>query len=192
MNIDKAIKKQNKSYKRFITAMGFIFLVLPAVMILFGKIDLFYIIYAGIIELLIMMAVLISVDNQYLKYEYDSYRLKIKLGVFKNIYNIICDKVIFVHAEGNGPQFTLIILTTSKFRNKRVRAVDSEFLKKHPFVGQNYYRLKKIHPEEKFYYIVITKGGYSKFKLLDTIFRSCVYASFSDEAVKNIKEYRNE
>lgn len=190
MDINKAIKKQNKSNIRFLLFLGFIFFALPLILFLSNNLNIFFIIYLLIIELLILITILINISNNYLKYSSDSYRIKIKLKPIEEEINIVCDKVKFVHTEGKGAQITVILLMNSKFRNKKIKPIDENFTRVHPYLAENYYRIKKQNPEEKIFYFIITKGGYEKYKLLDLIYRNCLKAQYTEEAVEVIKEYR--
>jgi hypothetical protein len=190
MDLNKAIRKQKKSYVRFLLSMCFIFLFLPLMLFISKKITPFLLIYLGIIEVLIMFAVVIRISYEGLKFNYDQYKLKIKEGFFGEKINIICDKVALVHTEGQVDALEIIIITTSRFRNKKIKAVNLEFLRQYPYVNYHYYRIKKQFPENNYYYIIITKGGYHKYELLNKIFISCVYGFFTEEAIDTIKKYR--
>jgi hypothetical protein len=160
MNIDKAIRKRKKSYKRFMLSMSFIFFILPIAFILSGKFYLFYIIYLIIIEILIFLVSIIKMSNESLKFYCDGYKLKIIFGIKRDSIKIICEKVILVHVEKYENQnknkikdiddFKIIILATSKFRNNRMIAVDLNFLKRYPYVADHYINLKSIYPEKNF------------------------------------------
>jgi hypothetical protein len=191
MNINKAIKKQDKSHKRFLLILGFIFLVLPGVLFLSGKVNTFLIIYLAVIEFLVLITMIISSNNNYLKYIIENYKVKLKFTKISDEIIISCEKVSIVHVENSGPQMELILITSSRFRSKKLKPIDEEFIKKYPYLAQLYYRTKKHHPEDNYFYIIISKGGYHKYKLLDLIYRSCLQALYTDEAVERIKEYRN-
>jgi hypothetical protein len=150
----------------------------------------FFLAYLAIIELLILITIIITINVGYLKYDYDSYKIKVKQGLFKVEYNIVCSKVVLVHTEGDGAQFNIILLTTSRFRNKKIKPIDQDFLKNNSYVAHHYYKLKKQHPEDEYYYININKGGFVKFRLLDTIYKSCVSSIYTENAIEKIKEYR--
>lgn len=186
MNINKAIRKQKKSYKRFLLFNCFIFLILPLVLYYSKQITIFYISYLSIIEALILLAIIISIGTNNLQYEYDGIKLKIKYGLGGKV-NIICDKVVFVHVDKND---NIIIITASKSKSKKLNEVSLKFLKNHPYVSYYYNRIKTQDPEKNYYYIVIKMGGLLRLPLLDTIYKSCVYATYSDDAVKKIKKYR--
>lgn len=186
MNINKAIRKQKKSYKRFLLFNCFIFLLLPLILYFSKQITIFYISYLGIIEILILLAILVSINNYNLQFKYDGVTLKIRYGIAGKL-NIICDKVVFVHVEKNN---NIILLTTSNFKNKKLNPVSLKFLQSHSYVSYHYNRIKTQQLEEDYYYLIIKSGGLFRYSLLDTIYKSCVYGLFSDEAVKKIKKYR--
>ncbi|NMM61557.1 hypothetical protein HBE96_02370 [Clostridium sp. P21] len=196
MNIDKAIRKQKKSYKRFMLSMSFIFFVMPIILILSKKFYLFYIFYLVVIELLILLAVCIRINKESLTFQYDNYKLKINLGLTRKTINIGGDKVILVHVENfilkdtREKDFKIILLSKSKFRSDRMMPISINFLKKHPYVACQYNRIKIVHPENEYYYTIIKRGGINKYPLLDLIYKSCVYAEFTEEAVEKIKFYR--
>jgi K+ transporter len=190
MDINKAIRKQKKSNIRFLLFLGFIFFILPLILFLSNMLKIFFLIYLGIIELLILITILININNSYLRYSSDDYRIKIKVKWLSEELNIVCDKVRLVHTEGKAQQMTIILVMSSKFRNKKIKPIDESFLRFHPYLAQNYYRTKKQNLEENYFYISITKGGYEKYKLLDLIYRNCVKAQYTEETVEKIKEYR--
>ncbi|MFL0267186.1 hypothetical protein [Candidatus Clostridium radicumherbarum] len=190
MDINKAIRKQKKSNIGFLLFLSFIFFMLPFILFLAHKSNTFFIIYLLIIEMLILITILINISNNYIKYSSDSYRLKIKLLYFGAEMNIICDKVKFVHAEGKCAQMSIIFIMNSRFRNKKIMPIDNNFISKHPYLAQQYYWLKTHNPEDNFYYLIINKGGFEKYKLLDMIYRNCVKAEYTEGAVEIIKEYR--
>lgn len=190
MDINKAIRKQEKSHKRFLFFLGFIFFVMPLILFLTQRCNLFFLIYLGIIELMIFFSAIVSMGNNYIWYSVDGYKLKLRLTRLGQEFNIICDKVALVIAEGSGPEMNIIILTTSKFRNKKINVVDEKFLLTHPYLSHYYYKIKKLAPEIDYYYIIVSKGYYHKYKLLDIIYRNCVKAYYTEETVEKIKEYR--
>lgn len=191
MDINKAIKKQKKYYKSFILSMCLIFLSLPIIMFIYGKADTFFIVYLLGIEILILVSIFKKIDNETLKFEDNKYNLNIKTGILRKNINIICDKVVMIHTEDKGKDFQIILITSSKSRNKRIKKVDYNFLKEHSYVSHHYLNIKKQDPEKEYYYLIIKNGGYNKYKLLDIIYKTCVYAYFTDESIEKIKLYRN-
>lgn len=191
MNINKAIRKQEKAHKRFLLVLGFIFFILPIALFISRKINTFFLLYLGLIELLILVTAIVSVNSNYLYYNVEDYKLKLRFRRFGEKFNILCDKVVAVFAEGNEIDMELIILTSTRFRSKGIKPIDEYILKKYPYLAHNYYRIKKHKPENDYYYIIINKGGYHKYKLLDLIYRNCLQAYYSEETIEKIKEYRN-
>jgi hypothetical protein len=190
MDINKAIRKQEKSNKRFLFFLGFIFFAMPLALYLTQRFNLFFFIYLSIIELLILSAILVSVNNNYIKYSVNGYKIKLSFRRFGEEFSIPCDKVVLVHVEGSNQEMNIVMLMTSKFRNKNINAVDEEFLLKHQYVSHHYYKMKKLNPEINYFYIVVTNGYYHKYKLLDMIYRNCVRAHYTEDTVEKIKEYR--
>lgn len=111
-------------------------------------------------------------------------------GILKVKFIIICRKVSFVHIEGKGKNLEVIIITKSKFRNEKIYPIDINFFKKYPYVAQMCTKIKIENPEQTYFYTIIKHGGYKKYVLLDDLYKSCVEAIFSDEAIEKIKEYR--
>lgn len=198
MDLNKAVRNQNKSYKRFVTIMGFIFVLLPLILYLCNKFrDVFYVSYLLVIEVLIIIAIAIRIDREKLNFKYMNNRFKISFGITNIKLNIACDKVVLVHIEKclniyDNEDFKIIILTTSKFRSNRMIKVNEKFLKNYGYIANYYYKFKKIDPEKEFYYTVIKRGGLKKYYLLDALYRTCVYAYFTEECIEKIKELRNE
>ncbi|WP_050608329.1 hypothetical protein [Clostridium niameyense] len=198
MDLNKAIRKQNKSFKRFLLSMCFIFLLLPLILYLYGEFNnIFYLSYLMLIEGLIIISILIRINREKLEFYYNNNRLRVILGLTNRRLNIACDKIKFVHVENfedvyGNEDFKIILLSNSKFRSERMIPINKKFLQKYPYIYQFYAKLKKIDPERDYYYTVIKRGGLKKYYLLDAIYRTCVYANFTDETVEKIKELRKE
>ncbi len=191
MNINKAIRKQKKTYKRFMLSMCFIFVLLPSILIVSKIINVFFIVYLVYIELMIIFVVLLGCNEEYIDFKVDGYKISIWCGIAKVKFIIICKKVALVHADGNGKNLEIIIITKSRFRNKKINPVDINFLKRYPYVAQMYNKIKIQNLEETYFYFIINQGGFKKYILLDDLYRSCVQAVFSDDAIEKIKEYRD-
>lgn len=196
MNIDKAIRKQKKSYKRFMLSMCFIFFILPIILIVSKKFYIFYIMYLVIIELLILLSICVKINKESLMFGYDEYKLKINLGLARKRINIGCDKVVLVHVENivsndtGRKDFKIVFLAKSRFRSERMMPISRNLLKNHPYIAFQYNRIKIMHPDNEYYYTIIKRGGINKYPLLDLIYKNCVYAEFTEEAVEKIKFYR--
>ena len=191
MDINKAIRKQKKSYNRFMLMMCFIFFTLPIILYLSGISNMFYVIYLAGVEILILAAILSRVNGELLTYQCDGSKVKIKSGLFSGNISLGCDRVVIVHAEGKAEDVELIIITNSKFRNKRIRPIDNSFMKKYGYAAHEYTRIKKLYPENSYYYIIIKKGGFIKHKLLSEMYKSCVAALYTEDAIECIKLWQS-
>lgn len=169
--------------------MCFIFFMLPLVLYVTKKITMFFIGYLIVIEILVVLAVVLKINNETLNYECGDNRLKCKDGIFNPWYYFPCDKIVFVHTEKYENEINIIIISTSRLRNKKIKNVNEEFIKKYPYVSYHYVKLKKLYPEVDFYYKVIKKGGVIKYKLLTEMYKNCVKATYSEEAIDNIKKW---
>lgn len=193
MDINKAIRKQKKSYKIFVLSMCFIFFILPLALFLYGDITWFLLSYLLFIEVMIVTALIARVIWEKLYFQCQNNKLKIKVGIF-NSYNyiVLCHKVALVHTEKEKEDMEIVITTTVKGRNRRIRPIDIDFHKKYPVAARAYNKLKKINPENDYYYLVVKRGGYYKYQLLDLIYKNCVKAVYTDDAIENIKFARGQ
>jgi len=197
MNINKAIRKQIKSYKRFMLSMCFVFFALPSILMFYKKVTIFYISYLALIEAMILISVIISSNREILKFQYETGKIKLKSGLNSESIHIVCSKILYVDIElidgekRKIQDFKIILLSNSKFKNKKMRKVDYDFMKKYTLVAYHYKIFKSRKPEDEFYYIIVSSGGLIKYRLLNTIFKGCVYAGFSEAAIERIKLYRD-
>lgn len=190
MDIYKVLKKQRKSYKRFMLSMGFIFLLLPLVLYITRRFDLFFIIYLCVIEALIFMAVIIRYNEDYLKYEIDHDKLMVSLAGGRIKYRILSGKVVIVHTIPEENYFNIVLVTKSQFRNKRIKVITKRVIDKYKGLEEYYKKINKPN-DGYYYYFVIRKGGAKKYLLLDVLYKYCLNALFTENAVEYIKEYRN-
>ncbi|KOA18370.1 hypothetical protein CLHOM_32720 [Clostridium homopropionicum DSM 5847] len=190
MNINKAIRKQKRSFKRFRLSMCFIFFMLPVILYFTKTFSTFFLAYLAVIEILIIAAIIISLDKDTLKFEYNN-KLIIQNGIFRDRFIILPDKVEVVHTLNNGKDLEIIIILKSRVRNKRIKKIDSKFLKKHIWAEKYYKNLMTLKENREYFYLIVNKGGYLKYSLLDLIYRYCVSSYFTEDAIKSIKEYRN-
>ncbi|MEQ8196421.1 MAG: hypothetical protein ABRQ27_00160 [Clostridiaceae bacterium] len=105
---------------------------------------------------------------------------------------IFCDKVALVHTEKRGEEMNVIIVSSVNFKNKYFKLVDGNILKRYPDFAEEYLKVKKLNPENTYYYVFIRKGSLKKYMLLDTMFKNCVKAVFSSNAIENIKISRGQ
>lgn len=189
MDISKALRKQKKSIKRFWLSMGFIFFILPTTVLLNRTFSFFIILYLFIIEILIIVALIVRTHKDTLKFKYDN-KLRIQNGLFRGKYYIDCEKVVFVHCIGEE-DFKILIILRSRLRNKNIKVLDSKFFEKYAISKGLRMSATLNNLEKKYYYIIINRGGYKKYELINTIYRYCVKARFTGEAIEKIKEYRS-
>ncbi len=192
MDINKAIRKQKKSYKIFMLSMCFIFLILPLVLFIYGNITFFLLSYLIFIEIMIILAMVGRKNWERLEFQCQNNRLKIKLGVFGKKYIVLCDKVVLVHTEKSREDIELILISSMKFRNKKFKPVSLDLFKKYPYAASQYEKIKKMHPEHSYYYMTIKNGGFYKYMLLDIIYKNCVKAVYTEEAIDSIKLARGQ
>lgn len=189
MDIYKAIKMEKKSLKRFYKLMVVLAIILPLSVYLTQVKSLFYLVYLIVLELLIIFAIIVKLNYYELRYKCSNNKLHIKNGIFTSNGLILCDKVVLVHTEGMEATMDIILITTMKVRNKGLRPITKGFLKKYPNLESN---LNKINKDGVLYYQIIRFGGLNKYLLLDTIYKNCVKAMYTDECIQNIKIARGQ
>ncbi|MGL4774454.1 MAG: hypothetical protein ACRC2K_12880 [Clostridium sp.] len=192
MDIYKALKWEKKMLKRFFVAMIIIAIFLPIAMMLAGVNDFFYVSYLLIIELLIILAILLKSNYHFIKYSCINNKLKVKSGLFGRDNLFLCDKVAIVHTHKMEDEMDIILVTTINFRNKKMKLVGKNILKRYPSLAEEYIAQKELEPEKIFYYYIIRKGGLKKYLLLDQIYKNCVKAVYTEEAIQNIKIARGQ
>ena len=192
MDIYKAIKMEKKSLKRLYRLMIILFIGLPLSVYLTGVKSIFYLVYLLIIELLIIAAVINKLNYYSLKYNYNANKLNITNGLFANNSLILCDKVVLVHTEKMESDMEIIIISTMSFRNKSLRPIVKGFLKKYPKVQEELKKVSNYDNQKKYYFQIIRKGGLSKYLLLDTIYKNCVKAIYTNDCIENIKIARGQ
>lgn len=190
MDINKVLKKQKKSYIRFLMSMGFIFLLLPMVLWFTKQTTTFFLGYLLIIEVLILSLVIMRYNEEYLKSEMINDKILIAMLGGRVKYKISYSKVALVHTIPNEKNFDILIITKSNSRNKRMRVVTKKALEKYSDIEKHYRKIKM--PEGgSYYYFIVRRGGAKKYILLDLLYKYSVSAIFTENAVKNIKEYRD-
>lgn len=188
MEIERSVRKQKRSQTVFIVLMIILFFMLPIIVFFTGETNIFFLVALIVIELLIVLGVIASLNNGSLQYTCSNNRLKVKSGIFPSQNLILCDKVVLVHTEHKEEDIEIVIITIVKVRNKYMKPViEKAFFKRYPEVQSYYNKVKKITPKNFYYYTSIKKGGFKKYKLLDTIYVNCVKAIYTDEAIGNVK-----
>lgn len=192
MDIYKALKLEKKYEKIYYSIMIFLIIILPISVFLAGLIQPFYIISLIILEALIGLSILRRVNSMSLKYSCHNNRLKIKSGLFKKEGLLFCDKVVLVHTEKMEEDMEIIIITSVNFKNKRLRLITKQFLKRYPAIREEFERIKENNPDNIYYYQVVRYGGLNKYLLLDTIYKNCVKSVYTEEGIQNIKISRGQ
>ena len=192
MKIDKAIKKEKGSNRVFFIIMTIIFIVLPLVAYLSQIKHLFLWIYLAFVEILIIFAIIIKINQNKLKFILNNNKLKFKSGIFNKESIILCDKVVVVHTDKSKEDMDIILITINRFRNPYLRPITKGFMKKYSEASEEYLKVKKIKPEEVYYFQVIRRGSLKKYILLDEIFKNCVKANYTASAIENIKIAREQ
>lgn len=192
MYIDKALKKQDKLKKLFYITMIFLSIFLPMMVYLANIKSKFIYIYLLILEILIFLSVLSKINYYKLKFSCLNNKLKFKSGLFSKENILICDKIAIVHTSNTKEEMEIIIVTNMKFRNKALKPINKSFLQRNPEVSHEYLRLKRLNPEEVYYFQVIKKGALNKYILLEVIYKNCVKAVYTNSAIDNIKIARKQ
>jgi hypothetical protein len=192
MDIYKAIKKERKNLKIFLITMVIIALILPLILILTGMLNIFYISYVIFIYLLIVVAIIVKMNAYKVKYRYVNNRLVFETGIFAKEYLIICDKVALVHTNKSDYDLEIVLITNVVFKNKGLRPIDKNFLKRYPGIVEHYNTIKQLNPAKDYYFQIIRRGGLRKYLLLDSIYKNCVKAIYTDESIQNIKIARGQ
>lgn len=192
MNINKALKKENKSKKRLFIVMILLSMILPLTTYLSGIKSLFVWSYLVFIEVLIILILLMKLNHHSLKFICNNNKLRLKSGLFMKESFMLCDKVMIVHTNKEKDELEIIIVTVVNFKNKGLKPITQDFMKKYPEATEEYLRIKKLMPEHIFYFQVVRRGALRKYELLDTIYKNCVRATYTSSAIENIKKARGQ
>ena len=182
MYIDKALKRQSKFKKIFYSTMIFLSIFLPMMVYLANIRSKFIYIYLLVLEILILLSILNKVDFYKLKFSCGN-----KSGLFSKDSILICDKIAIVHTNNTKEDIEIIIVTTMRFRNKSLKPISKSFLQRYPEANHEYLKLRRLNPEETYYFQVIRKGALNKYILLEVIYKNCVKAIYTSSAIDNIK-----
>jgi len=172
--------------------MVIIFILLPTVLIITGLTTVFYIGYVVFIDFLIVIAIIVKMNSYKVEYRCSNNRLMFKNGIFVPEHLIICDKVVLVHTSKSDFDLEIVLITSVVFKNKGLRPIDKNFLKRYPQIAQEYNEIKQQNPKRDYYFEVVKTGGLKKYLLLDSIYKNCVKAIYTDESIQNIKIARGQ
>lgn len=192
MEINRALKRIRKKENIFFIIMGILSVSIPTLAYLANLKNTFIYVYIMIIEILILIAILSRINTCTLKFKYYNSRFKIRQGLFLRESIILCENVAIVHTSKEREDVEIIIVTSSKFRNKKARPVTKGFLKKYPEVEREYNRLKKINEEQPYYFQIIRNGSLRKYIFLENIYTTCVKSAYTPAAIESIKIARGQ
>ena len=192
MEINRALKRIRKKENIFFIIMGILAVLIPTLAYLANLKNTFIYVYIMIIEILILIAILSRINTCTLKFKYYNSRFKIRQGLFLRESIILCENVAIVHTSKEREDVEIIIVTSSKFRNKKARPVTKGFLKKYPEVEREYKRLKKINEEQTYYFQIIRNGSLRKYIFLENIYTTCVKSAYTPAAIESIKIARGQ
>lgn len=192
MNIDKAIKKQEKAYRRFNIFMACLFILFPVLVFGFKLKNIYVYSYLIVLEIAIILCLIISKEKMTLKYTCKNNFLKIKISIFIKSIKILCDKIVLVHTEKKGDDIEIIVVTTTRVGKRAFKLIGKSVLKSYPVLATEYEKIQRMNKDTNFYYMVIKNGGFNKFALLDDIYKSCVKAKFTGDTIENIKIARGQ
>lgn len=191
MSRNKAIKKHKKSFHRFLLLMSFIFFVLLLFLQVFEVHNIYIVLYFILIELIIVTAVLLRVDSEYLSFQNENYKIIIKNRIISEKINLQCDKVLLVHAFLDEKDWSILIITKTKSRDKNFRLINNSFFQKYPEVDKFYNEIIHQQSDGPLYYLIIKNPSIKKYELLDLIYKNCVSGVFTVKAIDQISKYRN-
>lgn len=192
MYIDKALKRQSRFKKIFYITMILLSILLPTILYLSNIRSNFIYSYLLLLEVLIFLSIIRKIDFYRLIFLCSNNRLKFKSGLFSKEGVLSCDKVAIVHTNNTRESMEIIIVTTTRLRNKSVKPITKAFLQRYPEVNHEYLKLKRMNLEENFYFQVVKKGALNKYILLEVIYKNCVKAIYTTEAIDNIKIARRQ
>lgn len=194
MDIYTAVKKERKNLKFFFISMMIISLILPMAVIITNMTTFFYLTYLGVIEFLIVISIIIKLNYYKVDFKCLNNKLTFKTGILTKQYLIICDKVVLVHTNKSDYDLEIIIVTTVNFKNKSLRKVDDNFLRRYRPIKTNLDYINKVNGEDNrdYYFQVVRRGGLKKYLLLDCIYKNCVKAIYTEESIQNIKIARGQ
>ena len=190
MDVFKAYERQRRYMKRFNFLMVFLFFLLPAVVYYTGKTEVFFLIYLGVLEVMIVAAVIVTKHKDFLDFDIVREKVVLKVGILKKKHSMILKKIMLVHTEGENYDIKLFIITTQRGRDRIFKPVTKDSIKKYPLLYKEYIRLKKLNPEFDYNIIILGNGGFYKYELLNTLYKNTTDAVFTDNSIDSIKKIR--
>ena len=178
--------------KIFYSLMVFLGIFLPLCTYLSYINSTILVIFLAIIEILICIALINKVNKSYLKFFCYNNKLKFRNGIFSTYSLVQCDKVAIVHTNKSNENLEIIIITSIRSKNKKLKLISKDFINKNKEVADEYIRIKKIRNDAAYYFQVINCGELNKYILLDNIYKNCVNAIYTSSAIESIKIARGQ
>lgn len=192
MDINKAIRKQNRSFKIFMLTICFIFFMNPIILYLSQIRNIILIIILGIIEILIITVASVAINNQRLDYHIKNDYIIIKSGFIKREKAIVfLESVCGIHVYKSNDDIKIIIFTTRKIPLKSCKALGEVKFKKNKDLYNLVDRMVRKN-KEKIYFYTVRTGGYKKYLLLEYLYKNCIHSIVSSSAIEEIKQCREE
>ena len=187
MEMERTLKRIRKKESIFFIAMISIAILVPVLAFLANLNSTFVYVYIVSIEILILISILVKINICTLRFKYYNGRFKIRQGLFFKESIILCDNVALVHTNKEQEDIELVIIMSSRFRNKKARLVTQGFFNKYSEIEDEYIRIKRINEDESYYYQIIKSGSLRKYIFLEKIYTTCVKAVYTQYAIESIK-----
>lgn len=191
MNIDKAIRKQNKSLKRFLFSSCLVFLLILLILIFLPDIYTEFKIILIFLQIIILILISGRLEDKWLRYVVNENKILVKTGLINATTVIRKNKVLLVHTKDKNKDMKIIIIIESKVKKRNFIEVNKKFLSENKELYKYLQNLKEKNPSRKYFYTIIYNGGFCKYKFLNDVYINCDKAFFTDKVIENIKLYRN-
>lgn len=191
MNIDKAIRKQNKSLKRFLFSSCLVFLLILLILIFLPGIYTEFKIILIFLQIIILILISGRLEDKWLRYVVNENKILVKTGLINATTVIRKNKVLLVHTKDKNKDMKIIIIIESKVKKRNFIEVNKKFLSENKELYKYLQNLKEKNPSRKYFYTIIYNGGFCKYKFLNDVYINCDKAFFTDKVIENIKLYRN-
>lgn len=149
--------------------------------------------YLFLVNGLLMANILRIVLGNFLRFNIEDGRVRIKDGIFRPRFSIGLDKIVYVDlSENKKGEFEILIVMEKGKRNKSLREFGREIMEMDPAYRGAYIHLENAHPEERFYCYILKRGGANKYYYLYTIYKNSYKAEFSKTSLNYIKRFIEE
>lgn len=200
LNIKKRYKKEKSLIKRNSFIIIFIMLLIPYMVVVLNDEGVFKglefdfaLIYATIIDVLMLAYIVKIINDNKLTFQMVGRKLKIRRGLFSLPFSIPVDKAIYVDIiENKNQKFETIIIMKKGKKNKNFDAFNIGFVKSRIQYKGVYEYLNRNNQSVDYNCIIISSGGTKKFYLLYTLFKNAYNAEFSSKALDYIKKFMEE